>query len=83
MTKDKGLIVRLFDEQDYGFRKRIALIKFNDKESAGIEFHHDKVDLLQDLKLNDFVQVSYEIKGKANDSRVYNNLIGLDIKKIC
>ena len=83
MITDKGLIVRLFPEYNFGFRKQVVLIKFSDKESAGIEFHHDKVELLSELDMGDFVQISYEIKSKVNDERIYNNLIGMDIKKIC
>ena len=81
---DKGVVVRVFREnQRLKFRKRVVLIRFNSKDLAGIEFHHEKVELLDDVEINDFVEVNYNIKGKVgSNENLYNNLIGNSITKI-
>lgn len=82
--QDKGVVVRVFRENKrLKFRKRVVLVKFGAHDLAGIEFHHEKVELLDDVEMGDFVEVSFNFKGKvAENENVYNNLIGNSIKKI-
>lgn len=80
---DKGVVVRVFNENKrLKFRKRVVLVRFNSHDIAGIEFHHDKVELLDQIEMGDFVEVSYNMKGKVNNENLYNNLIGNSIHKI-
>jgi len=59
------------------------LIRSNSRDLAGMEFHHEKVELLDDIKMDDFVEVNLNIKGKiGQNDNLYNNLIGNSIMKI-
>jgi len=81
---DKGIVVRVFDENKrLRFRKRVVLIKLSEHDLAGVEFHHEKCSLLDDISMNDFVEVNFNIKGKVGEEdRLYNNLVGISIRKI-
>lgn len=81
---DKGIVVRIFNENKrLPFRKRVVLIKLSEHDLAGVEFHHEKCSLLDDIQMNDFVEVNFNIKGKVGEEdRLYNNLVGISIKKI-
>lgn len=72
-----------------GFRKREIVIQTDEQypQAILIELHQDNVDLVKELKKNDEIKVSINLRGREwinpeGESRFFNSLVGWRIEKM-
>lgn len=85
-----GIVKKVFEEQvfDSGFRKRELIVTTEEQypQHISIEFHQDKVDLLNDVNEGSKVKVSINLRGREwtnpeGATRYFNSIVGWRLEK--
>ena len=79
-----GKVKLLQDEQTFGsgFVKRELVLTVEDgkyPQEINIEFVQGQVALIENLKVDDDVTVTFDIRGREYNNRYFNNLVGWKI----
>jgi Domain of unknown function (DUF3127) len=87
----RGKVNKMFEIQTFknGFKKRELVIITDDKypQSILVEFIQDKIKLLADIKEDDYVKISFNLRGrewinKNGITKYINSIQGWKIEKI-
>ena len=66
-------------------KKNLILETLETKTPYSIDFSNDKIDLLKDVSVGDYVSVGYYVRGnydKENPQKAYNSFEGKSLKEI-
>ena len=82
-----GKIKIIQDEQTFesGFSKREMVVTVEDgnyPQDINLEFMKDKASLLDGLKPDEEVKVTFDIRGREYNGRYYNNLQGWKVETV-
>ena len=80
----KGIIESIEIDNANGHEKKVVTLSLGVWKNVFIEFRGQRMNLLNNLKQDDAVAVNASFNGKISKSTGirYNNIIGLEIKKI-
>lgn len=90
MSEITGKIYKVFDIETFqsGFQKKSLVIETDSQypQKVIIEFLSDKIDLINSLKTDDVVKISYNINGKEwtspqGEVKYFNSIIGWRVEK--
>ena len=74
-----GAVYAVYETQEYSnFRKREFVLQVEDgkyPQLVKLEVHQDKVTLLDGINEGDSLTVSFNLRGKEHNGRVYTNLV--------